>query len=87
MLIAVLPATTSGTFSGMQLKERPGSPGPYAAPDEIAPRPVIRGGRFRVGTMVDGTRGEAAAGHLQRPEELNGQVDTGRAIDFASGQS
>src|SRR3954469_14940194 len=31
------PATTSDTFSGMQLEERPGPPGPYAAPDEIAP--------------------------------------------------
>src|SRR6266540_4339751 len=47
-LIAVLPATTSDTFSGMQLKERPGPPGPYAAPDEIAPpRPDVSTGGTR----------------------------------------
>src|SRR5215218_11521183 len=47
-LIAVLPATTSDTFSGMQLQERPGPPGPYAAPDEIAPpRPDVSTGGTR----------------------------------------
>src|SRR5690349_2423620 len=47
-LIAVLPATTGDTFSGMQLKERPGPAGPYAAPDEIAPpRPDVSTGGTR----------------------------------------
>src|SRR5437870_10593339 len=47
-MIAVLPATTSDTLSGMQLKERPGPPGPYAAPDEIAPpRPDVSTGGTR----------------------------------------
>src|SRR3954454_22759954 len=42
------PATTSDTFSGMQLEERPGPPGPYAAPDEIAPpRPDVSTGGTR----------------------------------------
>src|SRR5262245_9899758 len=47
-LIAVLPATTRDTFSGMQLKERPGPPGPYAAPAELAPaRPDVSTGGTR----------------------------------------
>jgi fermentation-respiration switch protein FrsA (DUF1100 family) len=55
-LIAVLRATTSDTFSGMQLTERPGPPGPYAAPDAVT-------------SLV---WGESAGGHLAAFIALNG---------------